>query len=319
MRRLPGELLNGPFTNAQAQALGVSSRMLQGQRFRRLHPRVWSLADAELTHPQHIEAARLALPADARLTGITRIQDAGLDYGPRFPLRFVVARDHHLDLEGIFLHRTKVLPPDDGRSVEPFVAFLAYCALARVVDAIKVGDWLIAKGLADPSTIRAYALANLWRPGADEAIWILPYLNGGSRSLPESETRAIVTFAGLPTPEVNVRVPLENPRVVIADLLIRQWRTVIEYEGSQHQADRRQYISDLDRYAALRGEDYAYVQVTHETIRRPKQLSLDVHRTLVRQGYDGPAPVFGDRWHQLLGSVARAVGERPAYRYVPVS
>ncbi|WP_460810464.1 hypothetical protein [Nocardioides salsibiostraticola] len=293
--------------------------MLQGRRFRRIHPRVWALADASLTHSQHIEAARLALPADARLTGITRLQDAGLSFGPRFPMRFVVARDHHLALDDIFVHRTKVMPPCDERSVSPFAAFLAYCALARVIDAIKVGDWLMGKGLCDPATIEAYALANLWRPGADEAIWILPYLSGESRSFPESDTRAIVTFAGLPVPEVNVRVPLEDPRVVIADLLLRPWRTVIEYEGSQHQVDRRQYISDIDRYAVLRREDYAYVQVTHETVGRPQQVALDVHRALVQQGYAGPAPEFGNRWRQLFGSVTLAVGERPALRRAPVS
>lgn len=293
--------------------------MLKGNRFHRIHPRVWTLSGVDLTQRQLIEAARLALPADARVTGVTRLQEAGLDYGPRLPLRFVVARDHHLALKDIFVDRTKVMPPCDERLVSVAAAFVAYCHLARVIDAIKVGDWLLFEELCDPNVIEAYALANLWRSGADEALWILPHLSGKSRSLPESETRAIVQFAGLPVPEINVRVPPEDRREVIADLLLRQWRTVIEYEGAQHQEGRRQYTSDLDRYAVLRNEDYAYVQVTKETIRRPEQLALDVHRILIRQGYDGPRPVFEDRWRQLLGSVTMPVGERPAWRQAPVS
>ncbi len=48
----------------------------------------------------------VALPDSARTTGITRLQEVGLDYGPPSPLHFVVAGDHHRAMPGIFLHRT---------------------------------------------------------------------------------------------------------------------------------------------------------------------------------------------------------------------
>ena len=128
-------------------------------------------------------AATLALPDRAKLTGISRIQQLGLDFGPRTPIRFVIRGDHHLALDGIFLHRTKRLPPYEDNGVTPAAAFIAYCSLARVVDAIKVGDWLLRRGHLTVESVRALALRELWRAGAQEAVWILEYL-GWSITLP---------------------------------------------------------------------------------------------------------------------------------------
>ncbi len=66
--------------------------MLRGKRFVRQYDGVWRHRDHAMTAADWLEAARLALPADARVTGITRLQLLGLDFGPRLPLRFVVAR-----------------------------------------------------------------------------------------------------------------------------------------------------------------------------------------------------------------------------------
>ncbi len=106
MRPVPPELLAGPFTRSRALDLGVSPQMLRGARFVRMYDGVWRHRDHQLTFEERIEAARLALPADAWVTGITRLQLLDLDFGPRSPLRFVVARDLHLDLPDVFLHRT---------------------------------------------------------------------------------------------------------------------------------------------------------------------------------------------------------------------
>lgn len=304
MKPIPDLLLTGPFTIDQARMLGVSARMLSGRRFVRVHPRVYRHRDHVMTDADHVEAARLALPDTAHLTGISRIQQLGLDFGPRRPIRFVVEGKLHLQLEGIFLHRTKRLPPTaaDG-DVVGAAAFIAYCRHARVIDAIKVGDWLLHEGHMTVEGLRTLALGQTWRAGADEALWVLEHLDGDSRSIKESELRALLVFAGLPEPEVNVDIPLGENVKLIADLLYRQWRTVVEYEGAQHQDDRQQYVSDLDRYAVLRRNHVHYVQVTRESIGRPADVVREVHQELVRAGYDGPAPVFGDRWDSLFARI----------------
>lgn len=309
-RPIPDDLGPGPFTRGDARRSGVVDDMFKGHRFVRLFPRVWRLSHHEMTPADWRDAARMSLPKDCHLTGISRIQSLGLDFGPVRPLHFVRQGTRHIDIDGIFLHRTKRLAPLDDAGVTPAAAFLFYCSTARVIDAIKVGDWLLAHGHVTVDEVLDLALAATWRDGAHESVWILPHLDRNSRSLKESETRAVIEFAGLPRPETNVVLELEDGVVAIVDLLLREPRVVIEYEGAQHQEDRVQYSSDLDRYALLRTHDVPYVQVTREKLTMARTLVGEVFRVLVSRGYAGPPPTFGDRWRSLFRPVRDVVGSR---------
>ena len=293
----------------RAEELGVTRRVLE-RRFVRLHPRVWCHPEHELTPDDRVRAATLALPDRARLTGISRIQQLGLDFGPRRPIRFVIRGDHHLALDGIFLHRTKHLPPHDDVGVIPEAAFIALCAEARVIDAIKVGDWLLRHRHITKGSARALALRELWRAGAHEANWILEHLDGRARSLRESELRAVLMFAGMPRPELNVPLDEGPDHQVIGDLVYPEWTSVVEYEGAQHQEDRAQYVVDLGRYAFMRRRNLGYVQVTHEKLRHPRTLVGEVYALLVNRGYDGPPPMFGERWDCLFARVSTVLERR---------
>lgn len=250
-----------------------------------------------------IHAAELALPDDAKASQLTRLRMLGLDQGPLHPLHFTVQGELHLALEGIELHRTKLMPPTDKDGVTPAAAFIGYAATARVVDLIKVGDWLLHGEHMSTIDVAELALRDKWRPGARQALWILPYLDGRSRSLKESETRALLIFGGLPWPEVNVDLYEDGIVLACVDLLFPKWRLVVEYEGRQHAEDHVQFNKDIGRYAWLRGEKWEYVQVTQEKLKRPRAVVLDVYEKLVEHGYDGPAPVFAARWQSLFGRV----------------
>jgi hypothetical protein len=300
MKEIPRELMFGPFTRAQAFARGASKSMLQGKRFVRIHPGVWRHADHEMSPGDWIEAARLALPPRARTTGLTRLQQLGLDFGPRLPVRYVIQGDHHLDLEGIFLHRTKLMPPTDGVGVTPTAAFVACCATFRVIDAIQVGDWLLHHGHMTRQSLTDLIVAQPWRRGVSEAAWVMEYLAKDSRSLKESEARGLITFAGLPTPRCNVPIALTETLTILIDLWFETWRCALEYEGSHHQTDRAQYVADIDRYLLMRRAQIDYRQVTKEALGAPRNLVRMVHRLLVDNGYDGPPPDFGSRWEQLF-------------------
>lgn len=310
MREIPEELRGRPFSRAQAQAVGVTSRMLEGARFVRVHGGVWRLREHRMTPDDRVTAAHLALPARAHLTGITRLQQLGLDFGPRSPLRFVMQGDLHRELDGVFLHRTKKLAPTDDVGVVVSAAYLSYCSLARVIDAIKVGDWLLHHEHTTRDEISALALAAPWRDGAAESLWVLDHLDAASRSLKESETRALLASSGLCVPETNVPLQISESLTVIGDLVYPRWRTVIEYEGRHHQEDRSQYSSDIDRYALLRAENIAYLQVTQEKLDRPRTLVGEAYRLLLSRGYDGPQPEFGERWKQQFGPLSHVLGSR---------
>lgn len=262
-----------------------------------------------MTEADQVEAARLAMPDDAHITGITRLRMEGLDYGSAVPIRFVVDRDHHIALDGIFLHRTKKLPATDDKGVVIEAAFVAYCAEARTIDAIKVGDWLWHRGLMTRDALLAFALAAPWRNGADEARFVVDHLEPRSRSLMESEPRVLLSWAGLPVPESNAEMILDDGRVVAGDLVYRDLGLFVEHEGVHHQVNRAQYLADIARYASIRDSHLAYVQVTKEKARRPRNLVIEIHDRMVDRGYDGPPPMFGERWRLLFLPLRLAVAD----------
>ena len=309
MHPIPSELTTGPFAAARARALGVSEKMLRGRRFHRLLPRVWVHVDHAMTPGDWVAAALLTLPSDARLTGITRIQQLGLDHGSQFPLHFVVARDHHIATEGIMLHRTERMPFADDVAVTPTAAYIAYCSEAIVLDAIIVGDWLLREGHMTSAGLVELARHDDWRAGSAQSCWIAPYLDGRSASPGESVLRAAVVFAGLPWPDLNVEITIDGRRVIV-DLAWLAWRVIAEYEGGHHQTDRRQYLIDIDRYGLIRTTDLTYLQFTKEQTRNLIAVAKRVHGALARAGYEGPGPEFGERWRQLHRRIPAEVRPR---------
>jgi hypothetical protein len=163
---------------------------------------------------------------------------------------------------------------------------------------------MTVRGLAD------LALAVPWRDGADEALWVLDLLDGRSRSLKESETRALIVASGLPSPESNHPVALGGDAVALGDLVFRPWGLVVEYEGAHHQVDRGQYTADIERFALFRDHDVPYLQVTKESLARPKILVGTVYRRLLRLGYAGPPPQFGEPWAALFRPIRRSLPPR---------
>ncbi|MGI8522264.1 MAG: hypothetical protein ACR2K3_02995 [Nocardioides sp.] len=246
----------------------------------------------------------------ARTTGVTRLQQLGLAVGPTSPVHFVMEGDRHLTIPGVFLHRTVEMPPIDDVGVRPCAAFVAFCATARMLDAIAVGDWLLQRKHLTLAELDAFIGDQPWRRGAGEAAWVFVHLRLGSRSIRESHTRAMVVCAGLPEPRCNAPVLVAPEVTVLADLWFKRWRAAVEYEGEQHQEDREQYVADIDRYTLYRRAGVGYRQVTKELMRSPRAVVRTVHELLVECGYDGPPPRFGDQWDQLFTRLSRVVPRR---------
>jgi hypothetical protein len=308
MFAVPAELRSRPFTRAEALAAGITPRVLEGVQFVRLHHEVYRHRDHRPCFDDEVRAARLALPEGARTTGITRIQELGLDTGPRAPLHFVVEGDHHVALPGVFLHRTSLMPPEDGVGVRAEAAFVAYCAEGRTVDAIKVGSVLLYREIMDMAALLKLVRGQPWRHGCAQARSLTEHLDARCRSLPEAELLALVRFAGMPEPEVNAPVVLPDGSGVTPDFWYAAWRRAVEYEGSQHQEDRAQYTADIDRYAAFRRAGIDYELITKEVLRAPRVTIGRIHRLLVAAGYDGSEPHFGELWRTLFRPLSDVVG-----------
>lgn len=220
--------------------------------------------------------------------------------------------DLHLVLDGVFLHRTVKMPPhdDDGATVE--AAFIAFCADARLIDATRVGCFLLHQGWLDGRLLQDLLVEDPWRRGVPETAYVLPLLDDRPRSLPEGELLAYVVFAGLPVPEVNETITLADGTELAPDQWFEDYEVAVEYEGGQHQDDRGQYVADIDRYAAYRRNRVDYEQVTKELMRSPKATVRRVHAALVAKGYEGPVPDFEDAWPLLFRRLEDLVRRRAA-------
>lgn len=279
-----------PFTRAEAKSRGITKRQLEGPGYRRLFRGVYIAADSGLRLNTWVEAARLVLPPDARVTGVTALRLKGLDIGDDFPLFFRSSHPNLVRRSGIIVaHEPRVRPGTD--SAQQAFAFLA--ERESLLFAVQVGDRLIHRRLA-----RLDELNTVGRAG--------PHLRVGSESPKESQLRLMLTLAGLPEPALNVTLGDGAGPVARVDMLYREYRLVIEYEGRQHADDYRQWNRDIERCEGLQTLGYTVLRVTQERLYRPIELVCLIDSHLRERGYRGPKPTFDAGWRAEFGARASA-------------
>lgn len=305
---LPESIVDVPFTRAEGLAAGLTQRVFDGRRLRRVHPNVWAVRDLVLTPGLTLLAARKAMPERAHLSHLSRLHQAGLELADVSPVHFTLSGDLHLDLDGIVLHRTVRLPPLDEEGVTPSAAWVQMASSAATSDLVVAGDWVLRRGEGTREAIADVVARDPWRPGSREARLVLPLLDGRSASPTESRCRLLLVAAGMPPSGANIDV-LRPDGAVLArlDLPFVAQRLSVEYEGRHHLRDPRQWARDLARYDDLRVHGWDYVQVTAEMLRQPKAMVMLVHRRLVARGYRGPGPSFGPAWRAALGRPTTAL------------
>lgn len=260
---LPHPLRNRVFTYRLACHLGVPRHRLQASDVTSLQRGLYHhgpvapseaavVAGLELLHPglyaSHQTSARihrLLLPAALQKT-------AGLHVsrGQERPV---------LRLRGTVCHRVAllpgevqaVLPPLDGpfeaaalRIATPARTWLDLAALLSLEDLVAVGDQLVRRpraaleGRIDPWATPADLLRLLEAhpnlPGIRAAREALLHVRIGADSGPETKLRLALVAAGLPEPELQVRLDPTDRRSPEADLGYRRLRVAIQYEGSSH-------------------------------------------------------------------------------------
>ncbi len=277
--------------------------MLAGSRFIRLFPRVWAARSYVMSEHDRVRAAQLSLPEGALPSHTTRLRLLGYEDVPATPYHFVIDRDRKIVSNDIRLHRTILMPPTDAHGVTPAAAFVQCCEETRLIDLVKLGDWLLHHEHASLEEIGQLLADQPWRPGVPQCQTVLPLLDARSRSPKESEVRVILCVVGLPLPEVNVDLVVDGRWLGCVDLLYRAWLYVVEYEGRQHAFDTAQFNGDIGRYGRFRRHGVTYLQVTQERLAHPRTLAAEVYADLVGLGYDGPPPVFGRDYRALFRKI----------------
>lgn len=115
---------------------------------------------------------------------------------------------------------------------------------------------------------------------------VLPLVDGGAASLPETRLRLLYIDAGLPRPATQIAIVDEWGRVVrTVDMGWEEFQVASEYEGGQHQTDRAQYIKDLKVLPKLRQLGWDVMQVIKED--REHEVVQRAYDALRARGWDG--------------------------------
>jgi very-short-patch-repair endonuclease len=266
----PQQLLDGPFTTADAATAGISHAALQSSPWRRVFRDVWvheSLAD---TKQMRLAAVQLILGRHAFVCGHTAAWLHGID-----------ARDRHADRvwvgcptgrrlrtrAGCYTREVTVDATDldlvDGVLVTNPVRTVFDCARWLLpAESIVVADALAHSGLIDAERLAAYRISH---PGirfvrrVDE---VLRQLEPLSESPMETRLRMMLINAGLPRPTAQ-HVVLDAAGRFIArlDLAYLGSKVAVEYDGSFHfdqrsEDDRRRdYVRDQDWKVIVAGSN----------------------------------------------------------------
>ena len=89
----------------------------------------------------------------------------------------------------------------------------------------------------------------------------LPLLRAGADSRAETLLRLSLTGAGVPEPEVNPLLVLSDGSAVRPDLVWREARVCVQYEGDHHRTDAAQWRRDIERDRRMHAEGWIVLRV----------------------------------------------------------
>lgn len=291
---LPDDLRGRPLTSQDLRSQGLSQRILRGQRFihhsRDLYlPFGWAGALADectalvpLLPDSHafcdVTAAMLwEAPVPLRTQGQLHVVTTPSQEPPR--RSGVVSHQRELPTAHVCLH--------NGLKVTtPARTLLDLAPTLRLHELVAVGDFCLRVLHLQPEALDEMVTWASGRRGIRRLREASSLLHPGSESPQESVLRVWLVLGGLPRLEPNVEVWDDDGLVARVDLLSRQYRLAVEYEGAYHRS-REQYAADILRRARLAAAGFEVVQVEATMMRSPIVVVQHVSDAFRRRGWEG--------------------------------
>ncbi|MBN9240680.1 MAG: hypothetical protein BGO97_13285 [Micrococcales bacterium 70-64] len=292
---LPPEFTDGAFTVGEAGAAGIPRSRLR--RSDLVSPfagvRAWEqpltpfdrcLAYAPRLRPgqafSHISAAVLwGVWLPARLRHYEMVDVLALSPSDRPRARGVVGRRAY-SAQVTIRHGHPIVAPAElwvqlGTLLEPEELVTAGDSLVRRKNPPMSMDELVA------------ATAGGSGRGIVRARRALPDVREGADSARETRLRVLLVRAGLPEPEVNGIITLSDGEQTHGDLVLRQWRVLVEYDGRQHRTSRRQFERDVLRLERLAAEGWVVIRVLSVHLDDERAVVHRVVRAMRARGWRG--------------------------------
>ena len=281
---LPAHLSSVPFTIHEARAAGLSNGRLRSSDLasegRLLYlPAGWDF---------EIRGLARALSAATPGAWISHLTAAVL-LGLWLPTWFRDCRELHLSKprtlppvrrKGVVGHTVlafdhEVMELDGIRISTPARTWLDLAGLLPLEDLVAVGDQLVRQprpGLeyrAEPWATLPQLREMLQRhpklKGIVKAREAAELIRSGSDSAPETFLRLALTAAGLPEPELQLRIVPGDPYSPAADMGYRAQRIAIQYDGGHH-LTREQQSSDNRRDESFNAAGWRYFKFNSDDL-----------------------------------------------------
>ncbi|WP_099246893.1 hypothetical protein [Mycobacterium sp. shizuoka-1] len=258
--------MSSPIIGSQAIAAGALTRGQLRWNYTALHPDVYVPKGVALTLDLRTRAAALWVPG-----GVVAGRAAAARHGSpwvsatspveligraRRPQPGVVVRQDRVGSdETVSLGDLPVTSAD--RTALDLARFLPR------VDAVAHLDALAAATGIDPDAVLSLADRYRGARGIRRARAALALVDPGAQSPRESWLRLLLIDAGFPRPATQI--PVSNGHTTMfVDLGWDEPKIGLEYEGGQHQSDRRQFVRDIGRHDLLEEAGWLIVRVVKE-------------------------------------------------------
>lgn len=129
--------------------------------------------------------------------------------------------------------------------------------------------------------VRALALRYPRASGRRRLDELLPLVDGGAASPPESRIRLWLHDAGFAPPETQIVVPTGSYALFL-DMGWPEYQVAVEYDGDHHRKNRRQYVKDIARLRMLESLGWIVIRVIAED--KPQDVIARVESALVSRG-----------------------------------
>jgi hypothetical protein len=281
---MPHELL----TTRDATRLGITRHDLNGPGWRQVIRGVWTPTSTPVTRALLVEAARLVLPADAVLCGLSVVSAHDIDVraSDDFDVHVAIAgqiprRRPYLDLHQLALSPDEVTTSGSWPMTTPLRTAFDCARWLPLMEGVVVVDAMAHAGLIALADLEPFALAHPRVRGLWRAVQVARLADPLAESPMETRLRLVLVFNGLPRPVSQLEVRDRGGRFVARlDLAYEAACVAVEYDGSLHWEQRR---ADDRRRDALRALGWTVLVFSGEDVyRRPITVARQVEAALSR-------------------------------------
>lgn len=261
---VPEGLRSAAFTVEEAGRQGVTPRQLEGRSYRRLGPGLYRWVDLKEGPLLTLTAVARRLPSGAAFSGWTAAWLHGLDVEPCKPIEVTEPSGSGRRVGA--RHRRAALSADEiviRRRLPATSALRTVVDLGgrnQLTEGVIAADLFLHAGRVSIAKLRAYIAEHSKAQGIARLRRVVELAEPKTESAMETRLRMLLVLAGLPRPQVQVPLCDNDGRWLgRPDLLYRDQRLGIEYDGSNH---RERLVDDNRRQNRLIGSGFRILRFT---------------------------------------------------------